>query len=400
MFDNWLEVIDKHCAEFVYEMEPAIVFVAGIIISIVMWLINPEKMKRSKAYFIIVAILLLSCLVSGYIIHVNRTYTRVPDVNFGQHSLSIVQEQLVVEGLYVNDEDIVLDAKAQKRQAEEDLNSYYYKVTEITPEIGAFIRKGEHVILHLTWKNVFNSASVELPETSDFVAKEYYGDVKTQSLYPFNANSFKLFTSEAAGKMVSEYIDDHWFGVHPLTDHAFTASLINYKTGEIIQVKEGIVGDTVEFTEIPDGIYYYLVESEGYQQAVPSSPFLLEYDPSKPLSILPWSVELIAEGSTSSEAMSVTIMDTQGAPIPNAEVEIRAVSNDDMLPSSFSYYTVMTDEAGRICQRYWINDVEHIDSAMLQAFDGYSWEMRLVGQKEFIPIDYSYDVGICVIPTD
>ena len=93
-------------------------------------------------------------------------------------------------------------------------------------------------------------------------------------------------------------------------------------------------------------------------------------------------------------------MDTQGAPIPNAEVEIRAVSNDDMLPSSFSYYTVITDEAGRICQRYWINDVEHIDSAMLQAFDGYSWEMRLVGQKEFIPIDYSYDVGICVIPTD
>lgn len=433
-----------HIAEFVYNWEGAIVFIVGIVVSVLLWCINPQKISKQIQTMLITAVMLITCFLSAYILYVNKTYAYLPEVNYNHYSFQYVETMLAESRFKIA--DITYDPTAvQKLVQNEEPYSYYFKVTKMDPEPGSFVRVDTKVTLSVAWKNAFDSAPLYisedtsanvppylpdvspnvspdaspdaspnmspdtflnifpntspniLPEQSDFDANTFYGNINPRYLYPFNANSFTLYTSEAALQMFTNNTHSCSLGVHPNFTIPLEVQLINYDTGEIISTKNAFLGDEVNFSDLPNGIYYYIVRIDGYKTYVPDDPFRLEYNASEEKDVLPWSVNLEKLNNFYSSAFKIQLRNEQGAPISHAKASVRVISEDNLSPNEYSSYPVTSDENGYLTLWSEINGVEHYDIVDFYLYDGYLLEVCLDGSYEFIRVYFDGDIGICTM---
>lgn len=411
-------------AEFVYNWEAAIIFIAGIAVSVLLWCIDSQRTKKQIRAILVASVILVTCLLSAYILHVNKTYAYLPEVNYNHYSFQYVETMLAETGF--NIATINYDPIAvEKLKQDEDPYSYYFKVTQMNPEPGTFVKTDTTVTLNIAWKDYFGSASIDIspntpsdtpdvapdtppnvtpdnsanvvPNQNAFDGKAFYGNINPRDLYPFNADEFTLFTSEAALQMVTNKTNFYSLGIHPNYIIPLEIQLINYDTSEIIVTKTAYLGDEVTFSDLPNGTYYYIVNADGYKTFVPDDPFRLEYDASEEKDVLPWSVNLEKLENIYSAAFKVQLCNEQGIPISYTEANVRVVSEDDLSPNQYSCYPVTSNENGYLTIWSETNGVEYYDLVDFYLCDGYRLEICLAGGYEFTPVHSEGDIGLCTI---
>ena len=237
-----------------------------------------------------------------------------------------------------------------------------------------------------------------MSDTNNFDAIEHYGEININFLYPFNANGFSLVVNVAALSMESDMYDHDWLGTCPVEKYPFTAKLIDFESNAVVQTITGNLGDTIEFKDITNGTYYYLIECDGFHAAVPSNPFRLQTDPQQPKDVLAWHAAMISTTSTVNNTFDITVLTSNGIPVTNTTVNIRVLDETNPEPSTFSHWTLKTNDDGRVCVDGTIDGVEYLSPATFQLLRGNKIEMWLEGYNKFVPVDTSSSDCVFVVP--
>lgn len=358
---------------------------------------TPQKFKSYITYLTFVMVLLLFIL-GGLAQHVRTVCTYIPTVKLYHESLYTVTSKFQNSGLQISDENYVFDELANRKRGEnEDPFGYFFKVFKIIPASDTFVRKDIFVELHVTWDNNVTSISIPSSNTPQTSIQEIYSGINTDFIYPYNADTFTLFTGITAAKMSIDGVEESLLSRSPIKRIPLEARLINFDTGKQIDAQTAYLGDEITFTNIPDGTYYYVVSCDGYLAAIPDCPFKLRRDFDTEAAILPWSADLEEEGGVLSQAFNIRIQDIDAHPICNSEVNIRAMSIDNPSPNSFSWQTLYSDENGYLTLWHNVNNQDFYSLVSFQLFSGCCLEVRLGEEGDFFPVQIDGELGVCTI---
>lgn len=384
-------------AEDLYLIEPYFVLGMGFLLAFLFWIVpRPEKPKSLTTYVVSAVVLFLFAL-SGCISYIKNHFTYIPDINLYHESLYSVQSKLHIAGLQTLNESFDFVAESQMEKGE-DPYSYYFKVYQIEPSPQMFVCKNADINVHITWDNSLKAVPVSNEKYSNADIPSIYGDINTDFIFPFNSDTFTLHTHVAGVKMTTEQFGESSLGISPIGNHSLVACLINYDTGEQIDTKTGILGDTITFSGIPDGTYYYTVSCEGYKTAIPESPFKLKRDYDKEIDSLPWSVDLEQEGSLLSTAFKVRVQDVNGEAVSGAEVKVRVWNDDYSSPDRSTLYPLYSDENGYLTSWHGVNDWEFYSLVDFQLYDNCHLEVQFREDEDFVRVEIKGEVGVCVMP--
>lgn len=397
-----------HIAEMVYQWEYVLIFVVGIVISVLLWCIDPKALSKKTRKVLISIVLLTSTALSSYIAYVKKEYDYLPDVTYNAYSYASVEQMLLNKGFKIK--ELLFDEVAEEKlENGEEPASYYFKVTRMEPEPGTFVDNDIAVTLSVTWLNFYENISVKpdgnftnsgLPSVTPgegkadvFDAKTFYGNVDERYMRAHNANEISLHISEEAANIYTENTVSN-AGFYPEAVRV-EVQLVDYKTNETIGSRTAYMGDEVIFDDIPDGIYYYMILAEGYERYVPYSLFRLEYNEFEEKDILTWGGCLRKIGSNYSEAFKILICDKQGIPFDNTEAEIRVISEENLSPDHYSTHYVTSDENGYLTVWRAVDDVEYYELAEFSVKAGCRLEVCFEGSAEFVLVEIQDGIGIC-----
>lgn len=386
-------------AEYLYLVEPYFVLGLSIVLSFFLWIVpRPVKFKSHTTY-VVSAIIVLLIALSGCILHIRDHYTYIPDINLYHESLQSTQSRLQAAGLQISDENCEFDvmAKSKMKMGQEPYN-YYFKVYQTEPTPHAFVRKDINVKIYVTWSDALAAIPINSEGTGKAEIQDIYGDINTDFIYPFNSDTFSLHTGAAGGKMTTEEFGESLLGMPPRGNISLVACLINYDTGEQIDTKLGILGDTITFSDIPDGTYYYTVSCEGYKTAIPDSPFKLRQDYNSKADILPWSVNLEEEGRPFSTAFKVCIRDINGEVVRNTEVYVRVANDENALLSGGILYPLHSDDNGYLTSWHGFNNLDFYSLVDFQLYDNCHLEVQFKEGGDFVRVEIEGQIGSCVMP--
>lgn len=405
MSDTYLYI-----AEQVYQWEYAIIFVMGIVISLVLWCFDWKMLNKKSRFMLSITVLLGSAALSSFIAYVKKEYDYLPEVNYNSYSYASVEQMLLNKGFKIN--DLLFDAIAEKKLEQgEEPASYYFKVTRMEPEPGTFVDKDAEVNLSVTWINYYENISVkpdgdvtnsDMPIISDegntnaFNAKTFYGDVDERYMRAYNSNEITLHISEKALNIYTENTV-RGFGFYP-KNVKVEAQLIDYETNETISTQTAEIGNEITFEDIPDGVYYYMISAEGYEMYVPYSLFCLEYNESKEKDILPWGIDLERIECDYSEQFKILLCNEQGIPLGNVEAEIRVVSEENLSPNRYSAYPIASDENGYLAIWRKVDDIEYYDIAEFSVKSECQLQICLKNSSNYFTVEIKDGVGICKLP--
>lgn len=358
--------------EIVYDWNPTLLLAIGLAIDIVLYAIERPKKLCSVKSFIIVLVIVLSLCGMAYVQYVQREYTKMPDVD--DRTILLTAIQAITGNDLKCSPDLDSDyayydesTRAQYKAGNDITSNSHYKVIQVDPSPGELVRKGTTVKIWVTWSDTFRAVAVDESGENHFDPKEYYGSVEAEYLYPFNADSFSLTISKAALYISIDGQTIYDLGVYAQDALPVSASLVNYKTGEIVETKNAFVGDTVRFANLPDGAYYYRVDCEGFKTYVPESPFRLQRDTSEEAHKLPWAVTLEEIGKGLGQSFKVQVQDQYGNPVANTETNIRGQYQDTPDFDGCFMLDMKTDENGYLMGMFNMD----YKVAWFQLIDGY-----------------------------
>lgn len=148
-------------AEMVYQWENVFIFVAGIVISVVLWCIDSKVLSKKARNLLIGIVVITSTVLSSYVGYVTKEYGYLPEVNFDSYSYAYVEQLLINKGFKID--ETLLDAIAEEKVKQgEEPTSYYFKVTNMEPESGTFINKDTSIILSVTWLDYYEDISLNI----------------------------------------------------------------------------------------------------------------------------------------------------------------------------------------------------------------------------------------------
>lgn len=358
--------------EIVYDWNPTLLLAIGLLIDIVLYAVERPKKLFSLKSLAIALVIVFSLFGMAFVQYIQREYTKVPDVDDRMILFTAIQtitgSELKCEpdlgSNYANYDE---SARAQYMAGNDITASSHFKVTQVEPAPGKLVPKGTTVSIWLTWSDINRAVAVDESEGNHFDPEEYYGSVKAEYLYPFNADSFSLAISKAALHVSIGNQFTYELGVYAQDALPVSVSLVNYETGKVIETKNAFVGDTVEFANLPDGTYYYRVDCEGFKTYVPESPFLLQRDPAKEADVLPWAITLEESGKNYGQSFRVQVLDQYGDPVANADASIRGQYQDAPDFDGGFMLDMKTDENGYLMGMFNLD----YKVASFQLMDGY-----------------------------
>ena len=388
--------------ELVYNWDSTVALIISVFISTVFFLLgNIKKLTRRKkqwnklsVIFLIICII-LSITLHAFVEHVQRECTYVPNFRMGA-PLSDVRAKLVNSGLEYNIDDIEFDEIAQThRENGEDVSSLYYRVTRTDPEPGTFTCKGKEVKLWVTWEDGLSHIAIEETNISDFIYEDYYEDIDSDLLLPFNTNSFSLLISKAVLKINAEGQDERILGIYSDTESSVKISLIDFDSGEIIEEKKASIGDKISFTNLPDGTYYYTVKCTGYKTYIPETPFRICWDSSHERDEFQWAISLESVDNVYSNTFSVQLVDAKGGPMADANISVQGIDNNYPYPDQIDSLPLVSNKDGYLTLWANTNGIDHYGVAKFQLLDGCS--LQLIDEDGEVVTVKSNDSSVCVI---
>lgn len=397
MLTYMYDFLDKIFAEIFYNWEEPVVFMIGIVLSVVSWIISTGEEHKTlrKA---LCALVIISCAFwTIYTKHVQSEYTILPQIKVGAYSYSAAETKLYQAEVEINKQ---LDSKAQEQlRRGNDLYSSYFKVAEMNPQSGTFVKKGSEVVLLITWDDELATLQID---GSSYSAESIYGKVNTNYLTAFNSNEFTLYISETSLKMNTqreEVTEQRTLGATPSEKVSVDISLINYNTDLAVDVRQAFIGDSVTFANVPNGVYYYVVSADGYKTVASSDPFKLNYDSSKEKAILPWAVDMDKEDASFVEPYKIILQDESGIPICNVEATVTTFDKNTNTQSAS--IPVYSNDEGYLTMWSMIEangqQVDYYDVIDFSASDNYNIEISVDGGSIYYPVEVENGIGICTV---
>lgn len=396
--------------ELVYQWEYVLIFVAGIVVSVILWCINPKALNKNTRNILIGMVLITTTALSSFIAYITKEYDYLPEVNYNSYSYASVEQMLLNKGFGI--ENVIFDGVAEEKlESGEEPASYYFKVIQMEPKPGTFVEKDTKITLSVTWMNDYENITVKPDENfsnsegpssvpgvdyiNDFDAKSFYGNVDERYMFTYNMNEFSLHIAEESMYIYTENTTRS-SGFYP-ENMKLEARLIDYENDKVISTQFTEIGNEIIFEDIPNGIYYYMVLADGYEMYVPYSLLRLEYNELAEKDSLTWGIHLERIECDYSEPFKIQICNKQGVPLGNTEAEIRVVSEEDLSPYRYMVDYVVSDENGylTICREY--NGKEHYESAVFSVKSGCQLQIGLKNSVDYFTVEINDGVGICIL---
>ena len=363
-------------AEFFFNWNAFLVFVIGLIIDIILGVIVKKKNTIFKVALIL--IFALALILSGLIMYIENNCTYIPHNITTGMPLNQVQRRALECDLCCSEENIHLDNNAQEKYALGiPLDNPCFYVNNISPLPGTLVKKNSAVDLTVSWKSFEtneqeNTANdKKMPEILKTVP-DPYSNYDPNSIVPINTNELSISATELAAIVYNERGEKYTVGINPEQPVLVQFDLINLFDGTPVQTLCANMGEQVHFTNIPDGVYFFKISSEGYKTYVDEMPFALNYDSSKEKSTIATGVDLERNDITYGSEFRVRISNPYAVDKPEgyASLYVTAALKGKNNYSQFTPITV--NEEGYLSTYGWTNDIWYDSVAHFIVADGYT----------------------------
>lgn len=377
-------LLDTGIAELLYDWNPIVLFLCGIVIDIILFLLSNYKDNiHKKAIALLMVFVALTATGLTILTHsINICCSRIPQY-FEDSNIPYSQGILILrQNCSLHCIEIFDHSAEEKINEGINLYSHRFIVKNCSPKPGTLVDKNTEISIYVSWNPEIIGDGTEKNETKDgqeiFVSKSLtkdnetkqnpYPDFDSRFCYPFNSNEFTLMVEEQAIKILTEGKEEWCLGLVPDTLIPIQIDLINFDSGITIDSKDAYLGDTVHFGNIPDGTYYYEIRGDGYTTGFSGSPFSLKYDNTKEKDNLPWITALEKINVNYNQAFKVKMFAASGNIVPYTKTAISVIGNNC---HSNSEYPVYINENGFLTLWMGINDVDYYFIADFYVADGY-----------------------------
>lgn len=357
--------------KLLYNVEPLVTILGGIILSFILWIfVRPPNLKSKKIIPPAACIIIMLLLVGGGH-YARKTYTYVPQIYWGEESLSSVRAKLETAGLICLDKNVATDSLAKMQLDNgKDINDNSFKVMSIDCDFDAFLEQGTAINLSITWSDSFHNPSLTWQGGEEFNPQEYYGNVIIDNLYGHNSDEIVISTALAGLKSNNMEYYTPQIGVYPGYKKYIIVEveLIDYFNPQRTWRKVAYIGDQVYFSNVTDGIYYYVVYASGYKISFPSTLIKIEQQETITEFAVAWDANLERVGDTYSDPFYIRIEDSGGHAQSNVNVSLFVKSNIDGEPTQFGSYSLVSNEEGLLTCSNKVIDFQLFDNCYFQLF--------------------------------
>lgn len=367
--------IDPHFAELVYSWnEFAVGLIGGIATIISYYFPAGSDSKRNTRIAAVVLFLFLT--LTGYTYYCNQTYIRLPTVTYMADSYETVRQKLsdISPRLKIDS-----DSKGQY-QNDPNLSSSCFRVLFMSPAPGTFQKKDTPVTLYLTWSD-------KIYDTESSMPSGLFSNQQLENIPTFHANQFTLYT-HAMGALLLTHMENPLFGYSYLGADQIgrapvTVSLFEYGSKQCIQSFQVSLGDSVTFSNLPSGTYYYTAVADGYRSVISDHPFHLDASLEQLSDPCEWGLSMEPISSNYSPEAKIQLVDAQNQPLANVSAELRLDMQDGSLIDFYNSQPVCTDENGTVMMTYFINSVPVSYPLTVSLSDQYTLSASLLDQNSF-----------------
>lgn len=382
--------------ERLYKAEPWITILGGMVFSIILWIcIRPPKLISKKTIPPAVCIMII-ILVSIGSYYARKEYTYVPKIYLNEESLSDARKKLEKEGLICLDRNIIIDPIARMQLNNgKDLNDNSFKVISMDYDYDTFVKQGTEINVSITWSDNFHNPSLAWQDGTEFNPQEYYENIDLNSLYGNNSDKIVVNTALAGSKSNNSGHYSSEIGVYPGygTHIIIEIELVNYLDPQINYREVAYLGEQVSFSDMPDGIYYYIVYASGYKIAFSSTLIKIEKQENISEFAVMWDANLERIGGTYSDPFYIKLEDSAGHTLSSVEVSLFVKSSIDGEPNKFDSYSLISNADGLLTCDNEVVDFQLFDKCYIQLVLESTWKESYIVQE---PDDNN--IAKCVIP--
>lgn len=367
--------IDPYFAEIVYNWNELVLSIIGGVSTIVSYYFPVNSNSKHNTHFAAV-VFLLFLTVTGYTYYCNQTYTRLPTVTYMADSYETVRQKLPYSSLRLK-----IDSNSQKQyQNDPNLSSSCFRVLFMSPAPGTFQKKDTPVTLYLTWSDKIYDTEFSTPSG-------LFSNQQLENMPTFHANQFTLCT-HAMGALLLSHMESPLFnysylGADQVGRVSVTISLFNYESKQCVQSFQISLGDSVTFSDLPSGTYYYTAVADGYRSVISDHPFHLDASLDQLSDPCTWGLNMEPISSDYSPESKVRLVDAQNQPLANVSAELRLDMQDGSLIDFYDSLPVYTDENGIAMMAYSINSIPASYPLTVSLSNQYTLSASLLEQNSF-----------------
>lgn len=267
--------------------------------------------------------------------------------------------------------------------------------TIIAAVIGVVFSKDTIVFIESTNENNNSSENTnrDSSKTDDTNNETDYG-VLSNAERPENNDNYSVFNADMLyispcimAVEIKELGLNGWGVMAYLNDSPIAnIKLIDYSNNKIIEEQNVLLGDSYTFLNIPEGLYYYIIECEGYITYC-SNMFQLKLNNSEK-DVLRWQVGLKQKDGILSQPFKIQLHDSQKNVIKEATVYLRAISLQDNNYDVHSSVIMHPNEDGYLISSSAITEFQLCEGFLLEAS---------IDNENFFQVNIQDDIGICII---
>lgn len=351
--------------------------------------------------FLAVSISLIAILFSSYVFYCNQNYSVIPNISFFSDSYSDIRKA-IIEPTRKKSKNIkitpIYDTAAEEQHlaGSSDDNSSF-KVCGVSVPPGTVLHVGETVYLYVTW---FPDSSTPVDsDTEQVVAFPYSED----SLYSYNTDSVQIACCPLIGTTTCSFSDGQEITYNQVysydKDYPVIVSLVEFYSKKVVQVRIGTIGESLSFSNLVPGTYFYLTESKNFQSLPSTFLFQLSSEASEENSSVNFSAPLVSDSfdTLAFSDFKVQVRNLDNVPLSNTDFHYCIASDSEDPNACDRVYHAKTDENGFL-QFYPSSDVISI-SCIFHLINNYHVYLFSSDFSQFYPINVSGDIGIAIVPS-
>lgn len=260
---------------------------------------------------------------------------------------------------------------------------------------GTFLEQGTVINVSITWSDNFCTPSMTWQDREDFNPQEYYSNINIDNLCGHNSNEIVISTALAGLKSNSMEYYTPQIGVYPGYKEYIIVEveLVDYFNPQRTWREVAYIGDNIYFSDLTDGIYYYIVHASGYKISFPSTLIKIEQQETITEFAVGWDANLERIGDTYSDPFYIKIEDSRGHVQSNVNVSLSVKSKIDGEPTRFGSYSLVSNEDGLLTCGNKVIDFLLFDNCYFQIFFDMDWEEGYIVQEPD-----NDGIAKCIIP--
>lgn len=350
--------------------------------------------------FLAVSIFLIAILFSSYVFYCNQNYSVIPNISFFSDTYSDIRKA-IIEPTRKKSKNIKIipiydDAAEEQHLAGTSDDNSSFKVYGVSVPPGTVLHVGETVYLYVTW---FPDSSAPIDLDTEQITFPYSED----SLYSYNTDSVQITCRPLIGTTTcgfsggQEYTYNQVYSYNK--DYPVIVSLVEFYSKKVVQVQIGTIGESLSFSNLVPGTYFYITESENFQSLPSTFLFQLSPEASEENSIADFTASLVSESfdALTFSDFKVQVRNLDNVPLSNTDFHY-CIASDSEDPNACNWiYHAKTDENGFL--QFRLSSGVISTSCTFHLISNYYMYLFSSDFSQFYPINVSGDIGIAIVPS-